>query len=219
MKKDTIKHVIFDFDGTIADSMKLAVELFNQAAHKYKFNPISEESFEYLYGLSILDKCKALNVSLAHIPRASMEINRSYNRSISSIPLINGMKEVILALKQSGYVLSIISSNTSDNIRRFLINNDLDVFDFIYSANNLFGKDKAISSFIKKNNLKKEELVYVGDEIRDIAACKANNIRVIAVNWGGYDSLDMIKNAKPDYIVNKPSEIIGIIGSGNRLLV
>jgi len=211
MKEDTIQHVIFDFDGTIADSMKLAVELFNQAAHKYKFNSIKEEAYEYLSGLSILEKCKALNVSLAFIPKVGVEITRSYHRSIGSIPIIDGMKEVILALKQSGYKLSIISSNAGDNIRKFLINNDLDVFDNIYSANNLFGKDKTINSFIKKNNLRKEELVYIGDELRDIVACNANHIKVIAVTWGGYDSLDMLKKANPDYIVNKPSEIIEII--------
>jgi phosphoglycolate phosphatase len=211
MREDTIQHVIFDFDGTIADSMDLAVELFNQAAHKYKFNFIKEEAYEYLSGLSILEKCKALNVSLAYIPRVGLEITRSYNRSISAIPIFDGMKEVILALKQSGYKLSIISSNASDNIKKFLINNDLDVFDYIYSANNLFGKDKTINSFIKKNNLKKEELVYIGDEFRDIVACNANHIKVIAVTWGGYDSLDMLKSANPDYIVNKPSEIIDII--------
>jgi len=211
MKEDTIQHVIFDFDGTIADSMNLAVELFNQAAHKYKFNIITEEAYEYLSGLSLLEKCRALNVSLAYIPRAGVEITRNYYRSISAIPLFDGMKEVIVALKQSGYTLSIISSNAGDNIRKFLINNDLDVFDYIYSANNLFGKDKTINSFIKKNHLKKEELVYIGDELRDIVACKANHIKVIAVTWGGFDSLDMLKSANPDYIVNKPSEIIEII--------
>ena len=211
MMKDTFKHIIFDFDGTIADSMKLSIELFNQAAHKYNFKTINEESFENLYKLSILEKCKALNVSLTSIPRASMEITRSYNRLISFIPLIKGIKEVILDLKQRGYTLSIISSNAGDNIKKFLAINNIDVFDHIYSAKNLFGKDKAISSFIKKNRFKREEAVYIGDEIRDVAACKANNIKVIAVAWGGFESLDMLTKAGADFMVSDPSEIFAII--------
>jgi len=211
MMKDTFKHIIFDFDGTIADSMKLSIELFNQAAHKYNFKTINEESFENLYKLSILEKCKALNVSLTSIPRASMEITRSYNRLISFIPLIKGIKEVILDLKQRGYTLSIISSNAGDNIKKFLAINNIDVFDHIYSAKNLFGKDKAISSFIKKNRIKREEAVYIGDEIRDVAACKANNIKVIAVAWGGFESLDMLTKAGADFMVSDPSEIFAII--------
>ena len=211
MMKDTFKHIIFDFDGTIADSMKLSIELFNQAAHKYNFKTINEESFENLYKLSILEKCKALNVSLTSIPRASMEINRSYNRLIGLIPLIKGIKEVILDLKQRGYTLSIISSNAGDNIKKFLAINNIDVFDHIYSAKNLFGKDKAISSFIKKNRIIREEAVYIGDEIRDVAACKANNIKVIAVAWGGFESLDMLTKAGADFMVSDPSEIFAII--------
>lgn len=218
MKNDTFRHIIFDFDGTIADSMKLSVELFNQAARKYNFKTISEESIEYLYKLSVLEKCKALNVSLTCIPRASMEITRSYNRLISLIPLINGIKEVILDLKQCGYTLSIISSNAGENIKKFLAANNIDVFDHIYSAKNLFGKDKAISSFIKKNRIKKEEAVYIGDEIRDVAACKANNIKVIAVAWGGYESLDMLSKADPDFLVNDPTEIFAIIQPGQQLM-
>jgi phosphoglycolate phosphatase len=218
MMNDSFRHIIFDFDGTIADSMKLSIELFNQAAQKYKFKPISEESIEHLYKLSILDKCKALNVSLTSIPRASMEINRSYNRLISLIPLIKGIKEVILDLKQRGYTLSIISSNAGDNIKKFLAANNIDVFDHIYSAKNLFGKDKAISSFIKKNRIKKEEAVYIGDEIRDVVACKANNIKVIAVAWGGFESLDMLTKADPDFLVNDPAEIFAIIQPEQQLM-
>lgn len=211
MKENNIQHVIFDFDGTIADSIFFGVQLFNQSAQKYKINMIKEEDYEYLRGLSLLEKFKFLNISLVLIPRLGMELTKSYNSSVNSIHLFNGMKEVILALKQGGYTLSIISSNSSDNIRRFLVNNNLDVFDFIYSAKNIFGKDKTIHSFIKKNRLNQEKLIYIGDEIRDIIACKANSIKVIAVTWGGFESVDMLKKANPDYIVNKPSEILEII--------
>ena len=212
----TIRHVIFDFDGTIADSMKLAVELYNQVADKHKFNKIREEEYEYLRSLSILEKCKFLNVSLLQIPRVGNDLYRSYNRAISSIEVFNGIKEVILDLKEKGFKLSIVSSNSSNNIRKFLANNNLDVFDSIYTAKNIFGKGKAINSFIKKHNLRNEELVYIGDEHRDIVASKENKIKVIAVTWG-YDSLAMLTQAKPDFIIEKPSEIAAIIIGQNNL--
>lgn len=211
MMRNYFKHIIFDFDGTIANSMRLAIDLFNQTAPKYKFKTINEQSFEYLYELSIMEKCKALNVSLACIPRAAIDLQRSYSRQVGDIPIIAGMREVILALDQLGYTLSIISSNAGENIKKFLINNDINIFDHIYSGRNPFGKDKTIGSFIKKNNIQKGDVVYIGDEVRDIVACRANNIKIIAVTWGGYDSLKMLRKASPDFLVNDPGEIISII--------
>lgn len=216
-KEENIKHVIFDFDGTIADSMLFSVQIFNQSALKYKVNMIKEEDYDYLRSLSLLDKFKFLNISLVLVPRLGMELTKSYNQSVKSIHLFDGMKDVILALKRGGYTLSIISSNSSDSIRRFLINNNINIFDFIYSAKNIFGKDKTINSFIKKNNLQKEELIYIGDEVRDIEACKANHIKIIAVTWGGFDTIETISSAKPDYIVNEPSKILEKIGSRENI--
>jgi phosphoglycolate phosphatase len=117
-----------------------------------------------------------------------------------------------MALKERGLTLSIISSNSNQNIRRFLTENNLDVFDHIYCAKNLFGKERTIASLIKKLHLKRNELIYIGDEHRDIIACQANHIRVIAVTWG-LDTVETLSRARPDYIAHKPSDILSIIDS------
>lgn len=41
-----IRHIIFDFDGTIVDSLGVAIQLFNQIAHKYGLSPISSEELD-----------------------------------------------------------------------------------------------------------------------------------------------------------------------------
>ncbi len=214
MKQEMIRHIIFDFDGTIADSMNLAVELYNRVADRYKFKIIREEEFAYLSNLSILEKCKYLNVSLVQIPRLGIELNKNYNKAVNSIQVCHGIKELIYELKQQNFKLSIISSNSNENIRKFLVKNNLDVFDGIYSAKNIFGKDKAINSFIRKQHLNKEEIIYIGDEYRDIVACKATNIKIISVTWG-FDSFEMISSANPDYIVEKPADIMKILAKIN----
>ncbi len=207
-----IRHVIFDFDGTIVDSMDVAVRLINQAAEKYHYRPIKSEDLEKLRRMSMPERFKALNVSPHHLPRIALELARSYGKSLSSIKIFDGMREVIMALKERGLTLSIISSNSNQNIRKFLTENGLDVFYYIYCAKNLFGKERTIGSLIKKLNLKRRELIYVGDEHRDIMACQANHIQVIAVTWG-FDPLEILEKAQPNYIANKPSDILSIIDS------
>lgn len=204
--------MIFDFDGTIADSMDVAIWLINQAAEKYHYQPIKSEDIEKLRRMSMPERFKFLNVSPYHIPRIALELIRSYGKSLRFVKIFDGMQEVIMALKERGLTLSIISSNSNQNIRRFLTENNLDVFDHIYSAKNLFGKERTIASLIKKLHLKRNELIYIGDEHRDIIACQANHIRVIAVTWG-LDTVETLSRARPDYIAHKPSDILSIIDS------
>lgn len=213
MPEKNIKHVIFDFDGTIVDTMGLAIRLINEAAEKYKYRPVREEDLDYLRSLSLLDRLKAVNVSPYQIPRIGMELSRTYSKALASIEVFAGMREVIGELKQRGFALSIISSNSHYNIRKFLADNQLHLFDHIYCAKNLFGKDKTIASMIKKLHLQRDELIYIGDECRDILACKANCIKVIAVTWG-FDAPQMLIEAQPDYIVSTPREIVPIVSGG-----
>ncbi|MBF7082207.1 HAD-IA family hydrolase [Desulfallas sp. Bu1-1] len=205
-----IKHVIWDFDGTIVDSRYLAVKLLNELAEKYKFHKIKESEYEYMRSLSILERCKVIGVPLYMIPILAVELKRNYQKSIGSLNTFKGVKDTIRKLKEKGFGLSIISSNSTGNISDFLKKNNIDIFDGIYSSSNFLGKEKAIQMFLRKNNLKREEVVYIGDECRDIVACQKNNVRIIAVPWG-YDSKNLLIKAKPDFIVSNPQEIVNLI--------
>jgi len=207
-----IKHVIFDFDGTIVDSISLSIELFNELADKYKFNKIVYNQLDYLRSLSFIERCRAVKVPLYKIPMLGIEITRNYRKIIGELRIFEGVYEVIHWLKEQGLELSIISSNSNENVKAFLKENNIDVFDGIYCSRNLFGKEKIINRFIKKHNLEKDEVIYIGDEYRDIMACKINDVKVIAVSWG-YDPPDMLIKAGPDFIVDSPPEIIQFLSS------
>lgn len=215
MGEKRIQHVVFDFDGTIADSIYLVIELINQVADKYKFEPIREKDYEYLRSLTIMERCRALHIPVHKIPGIGIELTRAYYQAIGSIKAFAGIDDMLRKLKAQNLNMSIISSNASNNISKFLSKNNLDYFDSICSSSNLFGKDKTIKNFIKKLHLKKDELIYIGDEHRDIVASKANKIKVISVSWGA-DSLEILSKANPDFIVEQPSQIVEIIEALNK---
>ncbi len=56
------------------------------------------------------------------------------------------------------------------------------------------------------------DVVYIGDEHRDIEACKKAQIRIISVTWG-IDPLTLLKKANPDYIVETPGDLVKVIQS------
>jgi phosphoglycolate phosphatase-like HAD superfamily hydrolase len=65
---------------------------------------------------------------------------------------------------------------------------------------------------MKINNLSSEEVIYVGDETRDIEASKKINIKVIAVSWG-FNSGEVLAKHNPDFLIHKPSELIEVLRS------
>lgn len=142
-----IKHVIFDFDGTIVESRYLTVELLNELAPKYRLRKIKESEYEHLRSLSIPQRCKAINLPFYKLPMLKMELTQKYRRAAASLETISGIKEVLGKLKAGGMALSIISSNSAENINTFLTHNKINFFDNIISSSGLFGKDKAIKVF------------------------------------------------------------------------
>lgn len=204
------KFIIFDFDGTLVDSKDVSISVFNQLADKHKFKKINPNDFESLRRLSIMERCKAVNFPLYKIPFLAGEAYVLYKSSSSNLVLFDGIKNLLDKLKNKGYSLAIISSNSEYNIREFLQKNQIDYIKDVFCSNNIFGKDKIIKYFLKFHKLKKSDVIYVGDEIRDIVGCKKAGVKVIWVGWG-YDVIDMAKQESPDYMVNSPIEILEIV--------
>ena len=116
------------------------------------------------------------------------------------------MKEVIKKLNKK-YKLGIVSSNSKENIEKFVeLNNLMSCFDFVLNYSLFFGKSKVFKKIMRKNKLEKNELVYIGDEVRDIIAAKKAGIGIIAVVWGMNNKI-ILKRKKPSFIADKPSEI------------
>ncbi|MBV6713896.1 HAD-IA family hydrolase [Paenibacillus chitinolyticus] len=202
--------LIFDFDGTIVDSKGLAVQLFNELAVKFGGRRIEEAEIGRLSGLSVPDRLKALHVPLFKLPALLLEAKRNYKQAAVSLQPADGMKELLLALKEQGRTMGILSSNTAENIRHFLDLHGLEMFDFVHSATNLFGKDKAIRGMLRAHSLPADRIIYVGDELRDVEACRRAGVRAAAVTWG-FDSEELLAGAGPDYVCRTPEQLAAVL--------
>jgi phosphoglycolate phosphatase len=207
-----LKYIIFDFDGTIVNSKKLALQLVNELSDKYGYRRTGEEELDYLSNLSIKERLKLFQVPFYKVPQIVLDLRKNYNHSVETLEIFNGIQDVIRYLKENGLRLGIISSNEEENIRRVLVKYNINFFDSIHTSYNLFGKSGKINAFLKKHHLKKEEIIYIGDELRDIQACKKSEVKIIAVTWG-YDSAKLLTTGNPDYIANHPSDIHDLIDS------
>ncbi len=201
-----IKTIIFDFDGTIADTLEVIIKLFNQFSEEFALPKIGLTDKTELRNLSAKELMAEYKMPAWKFLKLNQKILTNLKKDITKLEPINGIKELLIELKKKNFQLGILSSNQKENIQLFLDQHQFEV-DFIYSEKNLFGKDKVLKHLVKRHRLNKDEVIYVGDEVRDVEASQKAGIKVLAVTWG-FNSIERLKKAKPDYIITDPKEIL-----------
>ncbi|MFA6081505.1 MAG: HAD-IA family hydrolase [Patescibacteria group bacterium] len=213
MKK--IKYIIFDFDGTIADTLPFSFQKFLEIAHMLHLDDLSERQIiKEIRSKSYQELLKgSFNrawLKLPYVIKMIKDMQIELEKEMNNIKFFPGVKKFLYELKDRGYKLAIISSNRVENINKFIEFNKLNIFDFIHGKTDLFGKAGYLKKFLKDYRLKKNEVIYIGDEIRDVEACKKVGIKIIGVSWGMHTA-DALEKAKVNYIIKKPSEFFKII--------
>jgi phosphoglycolate phosphatase len=207
----TIKVIIFDFDGTIADTYQAVVAITNDLSSEFGYKPLDEETLLLLKNLSSKEIVKQSEISLFKLPFLVKRIQTELGKQIENLETIPGMSEVLQELKRQNYILGIITSNAKENVIAFLQKqNLLPLFDFIYSRTSLFGKHRIINKAMKRYKFNTKQVIYVGDETRDIRSAKKSNVGMIAVTWG-FHSDKILSQYQPDFLAEKPSEILDAI--------
>jgi phosphoglycolate phosphatase len=205
-------HLVFDFDGTLADSLGVGIRLYNELAEKNRYGKLTADNLADLRKLSIRQRCEQLGVPLHKLPGLMVQISRGYRQAMQSIAFNEGIPELLKELKGRGLKLMILSSNDETNIRTFLKRHSAEEWvDDIYCSSSIFGKARLLRALMKRHGLRPDQLAYVGDEQRDVEACKEVGVKVIAVRWGA-DAEALLRQAGPDHIVERPAEIAECVG-------
>ncbi|MCU0542539.1 MAG: HAD-IA family hydrolase [Oscillatoriaceae cyanobacterium Prado104] len=206
------KVIIFDFDGTLADSIDILLSITNRLSAEFGLKTATKEELAQLSNLTSWQILKYSGISIFKFPLLIAKLKVELQNEIPRIQLFSGIKEVLLELKSLGFQLGIITSNSRENVLASLENNGLQkIFNFIYSGTT-FGKHKVINRWMKRANIAPEEVVYVGDEIRDIEAARRTGIKIIAVGWG-FNSREALAAHHPDFSIEHPQQLIEIMNS------
>lgn len=208
---EDIKYIIFDFDGTIADTIDLAMHIFNKVAKEFNCEPIKEKDRDLIRSKRPQELLKSFGVTRLQLTSIILRLRKEMSYAIPNMKIVAGINNALREINNSEFRLGILTSNSRDNVKAFLENNDLiDIFEFIYSEKNFFGKKKIINRMLNHEQISKRNVIYVGDETRDIEASKKAGIPVIAVTWGLNDR-EILAMAQPDQIIDSPDNLLACI--------
>lgn len=202
--------IIFDFDGVLADTFPFYLGYINKYLKNRGQEALNKKQVENLKMMRPMEIFGYLNVSILKIPFFSNSVRKEMSRHIGKISMDKSFKKVLFELKTLDIRMGIISSNSEQNVKKFVEFNEVNFFDFILAGGSVLRKHKLINSGIKKFKLNKDKTLKIGDEIRDINAARKVGIKVAVVNWG-YNSEKFLMENDPDYLIKKPRDIFSII--------
>ncbi len=206
--------VLWDFDGTLADSLKLALEIYNRIAPKYKALPTYDP--DSLRGLPAREIMKRHNVRCHRFPFLIREFLIEQRRRISEVGLHEGIAETLESITKAGLRQAIVSSNSEQNIRACLEQHGvLEHFEFVIGMRRLFGKKRGIKKALKLAGLTAGEVLYVGDETRDIRAAHQMRVPIASVTWG-INTKELLEESHPEHLITQPDQLLPILQNAHN---
>ncbi len=205
--------LVFDFDGTIADTLGETRRIFNELAPDYGFRQVTEHELADLRHLSLKDLLSELGIPKRRVPSLIARGTGLMRGNIMRLQMIQGMNEVLVEMRKHVESFGILTSNTDSNVDLFLKTHGLrEQFDFISSTSKLTGKAKHLRAIRKTFSMRHEEMLYVGDELRDVKASKKAGIPVAAVTWG-FNSKESLETHRPDYLIDHPVDFLRLLAA------
>jgi phosphoglycolate phosphatase len=209
------KLVVFDFDGTLADSLGGMVRIFNQLAAELGHRPV--EDVAAARAMTTRQFLKHHGIPFWRLPRLVRRYRTLAGQDADTTKMFPGLPDALAVLRANGSRLGVLSSNSEENIRRGLRANGVEeLFAFVVGYPKLFGKARALKRILRAERVERSDVLYVGDEVRDVEAAKKAGVTSAAVTWGVHAESLLRANA-PDYLVAEPAELLRLIAPARRV--
>ena len=186
------KLAIFDFDGTLIDSVCDVVINFNRTLKAYDLPTLTREEYLGCLGGNIDDIVKLVLGDNA-TPENIANVKKTYlnfyypSKKEHTLPFPKA-HDLLKDLQDRGIILSINSNRYTDSIESFVLK-FFDDIDFIsiegHSLDNPSKPDPCgVQKIIKKVGVSSDEVIYIGDSNTDILTAKNAGIDCVVVKWG-----------------------------------
>lgn len=214
-----IKLAVFDLDGTLLDTIKTISYYCNLTLNHFGYKSLDEKDYVKMVGNGAEKLIERMIVksglSLEENFSKMFEFyNKAYNEN--STYLTEPFSDICALLKElkSQNIKTYVLSNKPDIATKSVVNEKLThLIDFALGATDEFPlkpDTTALDYLLQKANVKKDEIVYIGDSDVDVITGKNFGVLTLGVSWG-YKDREILINNGADYIIDSPLEILNYI--------
>ncbi len=205
--------VVFDFDGTLADSLVVMLQIYNELAETRGMRPVTHADWLELRKGTIASGLKWTGAKSFQLPGLLAQGFKLVKRRISDIKLFPETLPVIRELAARGYKIFVLSSNSQEVIQEVLDKHGIGKEVEVLKSSRVFGKASALKKLISSHKLDPKNVWMVGDEVRDMQASIKAGVNPIAVSWGFQPPETLAAVGASVAVVKTQADILEIVKS------
>ena len=202
--------VIFDFDGTLANSGDWFLSIAGDLARRFGFREPAADALDMLRGLSSREVIRYLGIPRWKLPAIARYVRALLAEQIDRIALFDGIDALLETLASNGVRIAIVSSNAEANVRAVLGPANIARIESFACGASLFGKARLFKRVLRDSGLAPHQVISIGDETRDITAARKTGVTAGAVLWG-YASHEALSRRTPDALFETPDDVVRLV--------
>ncbi len=212
-----VQVAIFDWDGTLVDSVEHIAESLHQAATELGYPALEREAYRNIIGLGMVE---ALDMLYPGISRDQMnEIRQGYGRyffakETTPQQVFAGMTEMLADLRTAGKGCAVATGKSRRGLEGALVSSGLGpYFDLTRCADETRSKPDPtmLNEILKHYGLRPEQAVMIGDTVYDMDMAQRIGMPAIGVEWGVHDR-EALGRFAPLAVVDSVAELRAALG-------
>lgn len=213
-----IKGILFDFDGTLANTIDLIIASFEHTCKAVLGRVPVREDIVNTFGLPLADAMLALS-GKPELVEQMRNVYREYNDSHHDdmIRPIAGVEETLVALKKRDIKIAVVTSKKPRMLQRGLacLNLGKYVDTVIALGDTKESKPHAepMLAACAKLQLVPQECLCVGDSPFDLQSGRNAGARTVAVRYTAFAWEKIMEEGRPDYVIEKPQDLLELVES------
>ena len=208
-----MKTLIWDFNGTILDDVKLCISIENDMLKRrgMKKYPVDIKEYQDYFSFPVINYYYYIGYTFEDetYEDVSLEFNQAYDARFSETKLMDDFLETIQRAKKLSYRNVILSASRHDKlIHQCKLLGIEQYFDEILGIDNMLAGSKVemAKQWMNKSNVTPQECKYIGDSVHDMEVAQALGIDDFTLLSKGHQSYEVLRKAT-DRVVHQLSEV------------
>jgi phosphoglycolate phosphatase len=214
--KDRFDLLIFDWDGTLVDSIDWIVYCVQTAAQRCNCPAPSPQAAKDIIGLSIQEAMNTL------FPEVSSEIQQQmiahyselfFSKQTTADDLFAGVEEMLMQLKQAGYQLAVATGKTRSGLDKVLHSTGMkNLFTVTRCSDETASKPHPLmlEEIMQYTGISPQRTLMIGDSVHDLQMAQNAQISAIGVTCGAH-SAEVLQQYQPLFCIAQPIELLALM--------